>query len=601
MSRVARAVFAVLVVATFGAFFVAQRLKNSPTVVQYLSRRPQLSPNGDGRFDTTAFSFRLKQTDDVTVDVVDAQGSAVRRLADDVRIPAYRQRRFTWDGRRADGSLVPDGRYRLRITLRREGRSIVATSSVTKDTVPPKVRVTGVGPAQEPAPEFLPTADGSPVRVRFTAPGRKVSVSVFRTDTPAVERVAGSGELPPGTTRWDWDGTVDGRRARAGTYVAVAESRDSAGNVGTSVPERRGVPVLAFGRRLPGRGGITVRDLAVRPPSAPTVAGERAEIFVDARGKPWRWSLRRVGGRRQESGSRTSATGARLRLRTPGRTGVYLLTVNTSTHRQRVPLVVQRSAPVGRVLVVLPWITWQGRNAVDDDGDGRANTLDAGVGVRADRVLAGDGLPAGFADHEAPLLAFLDRTQRDYDVTTDLALARGTGPKLDEFNGVLLPGDARWLTAGLGRALRRFAQRGGTVASLGTDSLRRQVTLTPRGRLVSPTVATPADLFGARLRPVASPGGTLDLLDDRIGLFKGAAGRFPGVGAYEATASVGPQAQQVAAAVTGDAKPVVVAVRFGKGLVVRTGIPDLAVTLGRPERAALINRIWVLLSRGAPA
>ena len=67
MSRVAGAVFAVLVVATFGAFFLAQRLKHTPTVVQQFTVRPQLSPNGDGRFETAAFAFKLKQADDVTL------------------------------------------------------------------------------------------------------------------------------------------------------------------------------------------------------------------------------------------------------------------------------------------------------------------------------------------------------------------------------------------------------------------------------------------------------------------------------------------------------------------------------------------------------
>ena len=46
------------------------------------------------------------------------------------------------------------------------------------------------------------------------------------------------------------------------------------------------------------------------------------------------------------------------------------------------------------MLVVLPALTWQGHNPVDDNGDGLPDTLDAGVPIELDRPLA-DGLPAG--------------------------------------------------------------------------------------------------------------------------------------------------------------------------------------------------------------
>ena len=75
------------------------------------------------------------------------------------------------------------------------------------------------------------------------------------------------------------------------------------------------------------------------------------------------------------------------------------------------------------MLVVLPYVTWQGRNAADDDGDGAPNTLDLGVPVRPVRIMAGDGLPAGFAEQEGQLLRWLDRNGKRYDITTDLALA----------------------------------------------------------------------------------------------------------------------------------------------------------------------------------
>jgi len=607
VSTLARAAFAALVVATFGAFFVAQRLKNEPTVIQQFKVRPYVSPNQDGRNETTAFSFKLKQADAVRLDVVDADGDAVRRLAD-ARIPAYTPRRFTWDGRDDGERPVADGTYRLRITLRDEGRAITPVNAVRKDTRPPRPRVLSVGPERANAPEILPTRSGGPARVGFEAAGRRprAKVTIWRTDGDVPDRVTSSGvtPLPDGATRWEWDGTVDGRRVGPGTYLAVVESRDAAGNIGFSVPMRDGVPRLDFGRRLPRRAGITVRYLGLQPPSNPVIAGEKADVLIDARGERWRYTLRRIGEANVIRRSEAAGTGPRLPLRTPKATGVYLLEVRTRTRTARAPIVVQASAPVGRVLVVLPWITWQGRNRLDDDGDGRPNTLEGGLGVRVDRIFAGDGLPVDFAIREAPVLSFLDRTRRDYDLTTDVALARGVGPKLEEFTGALIPGDARWLPAKLGSQLRRFARDGGTVVSLGTESLRRQVdlaTVGTRQRLVRPTSATRADLFGAVVRPIERGPTELTVADDRIELFAGDEGVFRGVTAYEATGRLDDGAELAADAVTTEGRPVVVAARIGRGLVVRPGIPDFAQRLTpRPESAALMNRLWVLLSRGPP-
>ncbi|MCW3010445.1 MAG: hypothetical protein JWO90_849 [Solirubrobacterales bacterium] len=600
MSTLARAVFAALVVATFGAFFVAQRLKNEPTVVQQFKRsEPYLSPNKDGRFETVAFNFKLKKADDVRLDVVDADGDAVRALAAG-RIPAYTPRRFVWDGRDDRGRRVPDGTYRLRITLRDEGRAITPLNAVRLDTKPPEPVVLVIGPERSPTPELLPTRDGRPATVRFDAPGRRKRVTVWRTDGPEPVRVTSSGAapLPDTATSWDWDGTVDGRRVRPGTYLAVVESRDEAGNVGYSVPVRDGVPRLDFGRKLPRRAGITVRYLGVQPPSTPIIAGEKADVLIDARGARWRYTLRRVGERKVIRRTRgASGTGPRLPLRAPNATGTYLLEVRTRTRRATVPIVVQANVPVGRVLVILPWMTWQGRNLVDDDGDGRPNTLEGGVGVRADRVFARDGLPVDFGIREAPVLGFLDRTRRDYDLTTDLALARGEGPKLDEFQGALIPGDARWLPARLGRQLRGFVRGGGTLVSLGTESLRRQADLEGR-RIVRPTNPTQADLFGAVLRDPQRGPTELTVADDDIGLFEGDEGILPGVAAYESTSRLD-DGELVADAVTTQGRPVVLAARYGRGLVIRTGIPDFAQRLTpRPESAALMNRLWVLMSQG---
>lgn len=162
MSTLSRAVFAALVVATFGAFFVAQRLKNEPTVIQNFYRLKVFSPNSDGRLDRTKFTFLLKQADDVDVDVVSAGGDVVRALADNRTMRPYRALSLPWDGTDDAGRPVPDGVYRARVTLRREGRSIVVPKSVRKDTAPPRPRVLSVGPESSEAAEILPARGGAP-------------------------------------------------------------------------------------------------------------------------------------------------------------------------------------------------------------------------------------------------------------------------------------------------------------------------------------------------------------------------------------------------------------------------------------------------------
>jgi len=609
VSRIAGIVFAALVVATFGAFFLAQRLKASPAVVGEFRRRPFFSPNSDGRFDRAVVRFEIRKRGRVSLAIVDSAGDAVRELIDDDTFLPYREIRAGWDGRDDDGKRVPDGTYRYRITLPDQGRNVVMPESVRLDTTPPAVRVTSIGPVRDkvPRPELLPAPDGGPAIVHFVAPGRgksaKKKILLFKTSPGPVRAVGAPIPLPDDATQWTWDGkTPSGRPVSPGTYLVAVQARDQAGNIGTSPPlDRRGLPATTYGAPLPGRGGVTVRYLGVQPPATPARAGRPVAFGVDPRGQRWAYTVRRVGSN-QIAARGGHTRGGVFRLAAPGReSGVYLFDVRTRTRHVTVPFAVQ-GATKAPVLVVLPVMTWQGRNAVDDDGDGRPNLLDAGLPVRVGRVYAGDGLPAGFAQRDAPLLAWLARTGRRFDVTTDVALAAGTGPRLTGHKGVLLPSDTRWLPAALQRRLRSFVRGGGTVASLGLDSMRRQVRLTPRGRLIDPTPPAPTDLFGGRLGRIqrAPQAATLTEASDRIELFAGTTGELAGFRTLEPLASPGAQERLLASAVTEGGRTAITATRFGRGLVLRFGVPDLATRLTRDETdppTALMARTWTLLSR----
>jgi len=597
VSATPRIVFALLVCATFAAFFVAQELKSTPPNVQDLHVTPFFSPNRDGRFDRARASFRIKRTDDVTATVVDRAGEEIRVLADNRRLRAGALMRLAWDGTRDAKQIVPDGIYRVRLNLRRQGRAVLLPRNIAKDTTPPDVRVTSIGPIRDtvPRPEVLPHEDGKPARVTFQAAGRRKEIFVYRTDVRPIRPVfVAPIKLRDADTTWQWDGTRDGRKVAAGTYLVVVRARDKAGNVGSSAPIP---PRFEYGRPLIGRGGITVRYLRAQAPVSPIRAGDDALVAVESVGANYRWSVRRVGS----SGVRQRGRGTRsrrVRLPAPGgKSGLYLFEVRTRNRRTAAPLIVQ-SVQEQPVLVVLPATTWQGLNPADDDGDGRPDTLTAGLPVRIARPYVKDGIPPQIRRNEALLLAQLDRKGRRYDITTDVALARGEGPPLAGHRGVIVAGDARWLDGRVARRLRSFVRDGGKLLSVGTSSLRRNILLTPRGRAISPTLATARDLFGARLGPVVRQPVTLVNVSDDIDLFAGTSGQFGGVEAFEQTLDVrgGTGAIAAVAATQDGERQVIVAARFGKGLVIRPGMPDFSARLqDSPELAELLDRIWTLL------
>jgi hypothetical protein len=496
---------------------------------------------------------------------------------------------------------VPDGTYRIRLNLRRQGRAVVLPRNIVKDTKPPVVRVTSIAPQKDtvPRPEQLPRADGKPARVSFQAPqgrGSHKEILVYRTDvSPARPVFAEPIALADDAKRWEWDATADGRRVAAGTYVVIIRARDQAGNVGSSVPVP---PRLAYARPFEGRGGITVRYLAAQPDSKPFVSGDRAAVAVTSL-RRFTWTLRRVGTR--DIRKRGSGTRSRVvRFEAPGgKSGLYLFEVRAGSKKVAAPVAVQ-SASNRDVLVVLPVTTWQGLNPADDDGDGRPDTLSAGLPVRIGRPFVKSGLPQQLPRQEALLLAQLDRKGHRYDLTTDVALARKQGPTLAGHSGVILAGDTRWLDGTVARSLRDFVRAGGTLFSAGTQSLRRTVTLTPRGRAIEPTLPTARDLFGARLRPIEHPPAPETLVNvvDDIQLFAGTEGQFTGIDAFEQTLDVRGGANAVAAAAaTRDGKrQVIVASRLGKGYVIRPGIPDFSESLHRnAELAGFLERAWTLL------
>ncbi len=592
MRRLPAVVFAALVVATVGAFFVTQHLKVSTPLIAgnphpYPSAISPRSTACGGFHSHTRFSFYLlHRTDDVAVYVVAADGTIVRTLSSSrhmrrgVRIP---DGQFPWDGREDNGRVAPSGNYYFRIALLGQGRTIELTKTpVQVMNTPPHPVVSAVSPVLIPE-------RGTPVTIHYGGnEQRGGTVRIYRTDLPGAPRLVKSFLTPWRGQSAVWDGRIGGRPAPAGTYLIGLDVTDAACNTGhfpAQLPPARGTTPHA---------GVTVRYLAAQPPLDPVAAGSDASVYVDSRQRPYTWTLHRVGARRGTIRGAGRAYTVTVHL-PASKAGLYVLGLHSGPFRTAVPIVAHATQPGSeRILVVLPALTWQGLNAVDDDGDGIPNTLEAGGPISLNRPLAG-GLPPGFAD-EAALLAYLDRAHLHYDLTTDLGLIDGVGPALKGHAGVVLAGAERWLPPSLGTELRAYVTGGGHLLSIGGDSMLRGVHVSG-DQASNPSAPASADVLGARPGPpVAHSHDLITVLRDGLGIFTTTSGALTGFPAFSTIARVDGPGQELSAAGTSDSTQSIVGYRLGNGIVVDVGLDGFGASLHHDvDTQELIARLWKVL------
>jgi hypothetical protein len=259
-------------------------------------------------------------------------------------------------------------------------------------------------------------------------------------------------------------------------------------------------------------------------------------------------------------------------------------------------------------------MTWVGTDEVDQDADGVPNTLVTSRPVNWPRVLGG-GLPDDLLRNVAPLLVHLDRAGVRYDLTTDLDLALSTGPRASDRRGVLLAGAQRWVSRGYARRLRRYVVDGGRLASFGTDSLRRGVTIVRNaartaGQLVRPTQPSPQDPFGTRFEPLRRTEApvTLSLIggDAGAGLLEGFDGalegftvleesRPPAAGKGELQAALGvetappEETEGVPEELPPPAMPALASTELGDGVMIRVGLPEWTQRLDEDRQVSQIT------------
>ena len=582
-----RVLFAVLILATAGAFLASQYLKGEEPLVLRFEREPKaFSPTADGVVNRARVGFVLREPAKVTFSVIDSEGAEVRRLVDARRLPGDEELFFDWNGRDDDGRLVPDGVYRLRVVREGQGRSVTSGRRVRVDTKPAQLAITGA------RPNLIPAGSGPvPVRVRFQ--GLRTADARFRVLRVGAGRPREVARFEADARRrGTWNGRVRGGAPPEGEYVFEVSARDRSGNLGRS-------------RLRPARPrtAVAVRGPTLAAPPGVVSAGSRAVLRAEGvrRGSPY--SVRPVGGGKPLPDGRVRSGTLRLRIPSGARTGLYVVRVNSRDRTAAAPLAVA-GRPVGggssaRPLVVLPVVGWQGSNPFDDRFDGQPDDLPSAGRAPLFRPYSA-GLPLGVRSQAAPLLAFLDRARLPYDLTTDLSLARRRGPSIGAASAVAVAGDVRWHLPVVARRLRRYVDEGGRVALFGADSFRRPVRL--EGDVVTdPGARRPLDPFGERTELSRTGEAPMRVQRKGLGLFRGTDDLLGSFTLFERSVSLDAQARLVASAGR-DSEPALVGYRLGKGTVVRLGSPGWPGEL-REERASLevqrvTRNLWRLLSSG---
>jgi hypothetical protein len=583
MATAATLAFGLLVAATVGAFFVTQRLKRSTPIIRTLWLPYFVSPNDDGEKDRIKIRFRLPKGGQVAVSIVDGGGDVVRRLAN--REMSSGRQVFYWNGKRRNGTVPPDGTYYLRVALVDEGRAVVAPRGVRVLTEGPEPKLLGVTPAR--------VAPNGPRRVTIRYEGQSqppARFSVYRTDTgkaKLVRRFTGEAGEQTGV----WDGRdQDGKLVPPGTY-AFAVTVQNRALVDGSAP-----PVLPPEHDTAApETGVTISGPQAAGPLAPVRPGTAVPIELPGTDGIVRYRLKRLGESRALANGSDSAGDLRVEIPSRARAGVYVARLRTPAGAAAVPIVVNRPGAKARVLIVLPAISWQSDNPVDDDADGFPNTLVNSASVGTERPLAFGRLPAAFGRDTAPLLTFLG--ERDYEITTDLALAHGRGPQLGGHSGVLFAGSAVWLTERLDAELRSFVDDGGRLASFGTDAFRRTVTVTDTS-IGEPSTPQRANVFGEEVRQTTSEAAPLVVHSDGLGLFAGTDGFVGLFTRFEQQEALVDGAQGLTAAGREPDHPVFAGYRLGRGTMIRVGAPEWARAIDDDaEVAAVTEAVWRLLSR----
>ncbi|MFN2471637.1 MAG: FlgD immunoglobulin-like domain containing protein [Gaiellaceae bacterium] len=249
-------------------------------------------------------SFGIREAGRITVSIVDEDGDTVRTLLSERR--GRGRTRLFWDGRTEEGKLVREGRYRPRVRLHDQHRTIQLPSEIRLDATPPVVRIVSAAPLR-----ISPDRDGRRelVNVRYT---------VDETNRPAllvrgVRAVEGKPRVK-GPAQLRWFGKLDGRAVPAGRYRLTLLVEDAAGNVSSTLV-----------------GRIRVRYVEIGPALLRVRTGRPFRVRMNTDAPTVRWRL---------AGRTGFAPARRLRIRAPEAPGRYRLYVTANGHADSARVVV---------------------------------------------------------------------------------------------------------------------------------------------------------------------------------------------------------------------------------------------------------------------
>jgi hypothetical protein len=278
--------------ATAAAFAVTERLKleRSPVTGTRVDR--VFSPVCECARDAAIITFVLRRREIVTLDILDQDRRSIRTIVRNRPEPRGRVS-YRWDGRDNLDRVVPEGVYRPRVQLERNGRTIVLPNPIRVDTTAPVISLVRVFPRV-----FSPDSDGR--RDRVTASYRIDERARALMLVNGRQRVQSKFRRVEG--RLVWFGMVNGRTVRPGLYEIRLRAVDRAGNRSVRT---RAVPVL-------------VRFVELSRERIAVVAGRRFSVRVRTDVDSYRWLF---------AGERGVGEREVLVLRAPEEPGAYRLYV----------------------------------------------------------------------------------------------------------------------------------------------------------------------------------------------------------------------------------------------------------------------------------
>ena len=261
--------------ATAAAFAVTERLKLERSPVTGTKVDRVFSPVCECARDVAVISFKLRRRETVTVDILNKNGRSVRTLVHK-RHERVGRVSYTWDGLDESGRVVPEGVYRPRVQLERNGRTIVLPNPIRVDTTAPVISLLHVFPRV-----FSPDGDGRRDRVTVTYRVDERARAALLVD--GRQRVESKFRRLQG--QLVWYGRINGRTVRPGLYEIRLRAVDRAGN--------RSMRTRAV--------NVRVRFVELSRERIRAVAGKRfsVRVLTDATSYRWLFAGKRGVGKRE--------------------------------------------------------------------------------------------------------------------------------------------------------------------------------------------------------------------------------------------------------------------------------------------------------------